>query len=694
MPKTFFKLNAWIAIYVAALVALLFILVIAERYGAKRAFIGWTLIGATVVLYAVLGFVCRTSVPLQYYVAGRSIPAFHNGMAAAADWISAASFVSLMGTIYATGYSASVFLMGWTGGFCLLAILVVPYMRKLGEFTLPDFMVRRYGGQAVRVLSAMAVVFCCFTYVVAQMFAVGLIISRMIGVDFEIGIYLGLSSVLLCSFLGGMRAITWTQVAQYIVILLAVVISVIWLSVKQTGSPWSVVNYRDVLQTVSFVQTKITTDAKEKQLMSTYAQRITELEQRISNPRQFIQDDRQRVSRELQAMRSQESQDAKFIDLEKQLRLLNASEAAIVQRWQSERLRNVQLFAAAKSQLQPFAEQSQHPATLRSELSVQNEQINFIALVLILCLGTVSMPHLLMRFQTTASISQTRTSVSWTLFFILAVYLCLPPLAMMVKLEVLTSIVGQNVADLPAWITQWNRVLPDLVSFSDVNQDGLVQARELYLGSDAVMLVMPEIAGMPYAFTALIAAGALAAALSTADGLLLAMTAVLSRDLLLLPVFRKVKGAPDAPNDEKSVRERGMLGSKVILLTVALGAAYAAAQKPADIVTLVTLAFSLTAAAFFVPIVAGIFWQRANRSGAIAAMVAGPCITLYYYLAKGQQLPHTSDAAPALWLGIQPVAAGVFGVALASVAMVLVTLITSNGKEARNKAVAYMRAPD
>ena len=691
MRQSHLKLNSWLALYVVTLIALLGILVVAERYGAKRALIGWTLIGTTIVLYAVLGFVCRTAVPLQYYVAGRSIPAFHNGMAAAADWISAASFVSLMGTIYATGYSANVFLMGWTGGFCLLAILVAPYMRKLGEFTLPDFMVRRYGGQAVRVLSALAVVFCCFAYVVAQMFAVGLIISRMIGVDFEIGIYLGLSSVLLCSFLGGMRAITWTQVAQYIVILLAVVIAVVWLSVKQTGSPWGAVDYRDVLQNVSQAQARIATDAKEKQLIDTFVQRISELDQRIAHPRQFIRDERQRVSLELQRMRPQESQDPKYVDLDRQLRLLNASEISIVQRWQTERSKYTQMLDAASSQLQPAAKQGQR--NLPDAPNARSEQINFIALVLVLCLGTASMPHLLMRFQTTSSVAQTRTSVSWTLFFILAVYLCLPPLAMMVKLEVLTQIVGQNVTDLPVWITQWNRVLPELVSFSDVNQDGIVQARELYLGSDAVMLVMPEIAGMPYAFTALIAAGALAAALSTADGLLLAMTAVLSRDLLLVSAFGKSAAVNVVPKDEKSVRERGMLGSKVILLTVALAAAYAAAQKAADIVTLVTLAFSLTAAAFFVPIVAGIFWQRANRSGAIAAMMSGPSLTLYYYFAMSQPPLHTG-AAPALWLGIQPVAAGVFGVALAGVVMILVTLVTSRRILACNEAVMCMRTPD
>lgn len=691
MRKISLGLNSWIAVYICALLTLLLALVVAERLGLRREIIGWTLLGATILLYAVLGFVCRTAVPLQYYAAGRSIPALHNGMATAADWISAASFVSLMGTIYATGYSATVFLMGWTGGFCLLALLVVPYMRKLGEFTLPDFMVRRYGGQAVRLFSALAVVGCCFVYVVAQIFAVGLITSRVVGVDFEIGIYLGLSSVLLCSFLGGMRAITWTQVAQYIVILLATLLSVLWLSFKQTGAPWSVADYRGVASSITQMQAKLASDPGERDVLRIYEQRIEDIDVKIADPANTIRSERERITQQMRLARSQDLSEQKYIELEKQRRFFNLSENAIVQKWRNERAKYVQLQEAAKSQQSSLVDQnslSLHTA----QRHANEEQINFIALVLILCLGTVSMPHLLMRFQTTSTVAQTRTSVSWTLFFILAVYLCLPPLAMMIKLEVLTQIVGTPVDSLPAWLAQWNRLVPELVSFTDANVDGVVQAAELYLATDAVMLVMPEIAGMPYVFTALIAAGGLAAALSTADGLLLAMTAAISRDLLGFLSFRDKDAAQDARADEKTVRERGMLGCKVTLLSVAMVAAYVAAQRPADIVTLVTLAFSLTAATFFVPIVAGIFWNRANRYGAISAMLVGSGLTLYYWFSMNSIA--SGSIAGGYWLGIRPVAAGVFGVVAAMISMLTVSLLTSRLVSTANEAVTLMRRPD
>lgn len=699
MRKISLRLNEWIAIYVCVFIALIAALVLAERLGVRKDVIGWTLLGFTIILYAVVGFLSRTAVPLQYYIAGRSIPAMHNGMATAADWISAASFISLMGTIYATGYSATVFLMGWTGGFCLLAMLVVPYMRKLGEFTLPDFMVRRYGGQTIRMLSAIAVVACCFVYVVAQLYAVGLIASRMIGVDFQMGIYLGLSSVLLCSFLGGMRAITWTQVAQYIVILLATLLSVIWLSFKQSGDAWRVVDYSQSIQKTAQLQQKILEDPVEAKLVMLYKERIQSLDDKLKDPRLSILAEKRRISAQLSKLQKNDQQDSRTIELEKQLRILNASEDNVIQRWSNERAQYVQLLNANSLQSgQRGKSSAEQPAAISN--SVGYERINFFALVLILCLGTVSMPHLLMRYQTTATVAQTRTSVSWTLFFILAVYMCLPPLAFMMKQEVLTEIVGRPIADIPLWLQQWNRHVPELVSYSDVNQDGLLQFRELYLGSDAVMLAMPEIAGMPYAFTALIAAGGLAAALSTADGLLLAMTAVLSRDLLGFSSIKRKDATAEARLDEKSVRERGMLGCKVTLLSVALIASYVAAQRPADIVTLVTLAFSLTAATFFVPVVAGIFWGRANRYGAISAMLIGPVLTLYYWFGKTYLAASASalDLADAYWFGIKPVAAGVFGVAAAAISMVIVTRLTQRLTDSDNsdgnEAIENMRQPD
>jgi cation/acetate symporter len=277
----------------------------------------------------------------------------------------------------------------------------------------------------------------------------------------------------------------------------------------------------------------------------------------------------------------------------------------------------------------------------------------------------------------------------------LAIYLCLPPLAMMMKLEVLTKLVGSGVQDLPGWLSQWSRWVPELVSFSDNNQDGIVQANELYLGADAVMLIMPEVAGMPHVFSVLIAAGGMAAALSTADGLLLAMTAALSRDLLSFgSPGAETESGSNSPQSEKIVRERGMIGSKVTLLSVALIASYVAAQRPADIVTLVALAFSLAAATFFVPVVAGIFWLKANRAGALAAMVVGPTLTLYYWFSMSY-LPTTAPGeVVGYWFGIRPVAAGIFGVLAAAFAMLLVSLLTHKPSREHNEAALCMREPD
>ena len=233
-------LVSWFTLGVVAFIVLLAVL---EQMGLSRRWIGLSFLLGTLALYATIGILSRTTDEAEYYVAGRRVPAFYNGLATGADWMSAASFIGVAGTLYLTGYSGLAFIIGWTGGYCLVALLLAPYLRRFGQFTIPDFLGARYGGSLPRLIGIAAAILCSFVYVVAQIYGVGLITSRFTGIDFSVGIFLGLASILVCSFLGGMRAITWTQIAQYIIIIVAFMIPVAWLSAKQTGVPVPQVTY-------------------------------------------------------------------------------------------------------------------------------------------------------------------------------------------------------------------------------------------------------------------------------------------------------------------------------------------------------------------------------------------------------------------------------------------------------------------
>jgi cation/acetate symporter len=276
--KVFFRnLRRYYGAYTIGFIGLLLVLAVLEREGFPRAWIGYLLMFATILLYAGIGVMSRTSNISEYYVAGRRVPAFFNGMATAADWISAASFISLAGGLYLLGFDGLAFIMGWTGGFCLVALFIAPFLRKFGQYTIPDFLAARYsgryGGNLVRIFAVLATVIVSFTYVVAQVYGVGLITSRFTGVDFSVGIFLALASILVCSFLGGMRAVTWTQVAQYIVLLIAYLIPVIWLSVKHTGIPLPQVAYGSALSKLSAREHQLATDPKELQVRAVFKQR-------------------------------------------------------------------------------------------------------------------------------------------------------------------------------------------------------------------------------------------------------------------------------------------------------------------------------------------------------------------------------------------------------------------------------------
>lgn len=524
-------------IYTGGFAAFVILVAILEKVGVPNQILGYLFVGFTILVYAFIGIVSRTVQVSEYYVAGRKVPAFYNGMATGADWMSGASFVGMAGSLFLLGYDGLAFVLGWTGGYVLVAVLVAPFLRKFGAYTVPDFLAARYGGNTARMLGVMVLLACSFTYVVAQIFATGLIAQRFLGMDFVVAVYVGLLGILVCSMLGGMRAVTWTQVAQYIVLIVAYLIPVIILSAQKFGLPIPQLTYGAALD------------------------QIAALEQG------FIQ--------------------------------------------------NGLAPATQKLHTAPFTSYS--PA-------------NYFALILCLMVGTASLPHVLMRYFTTPSVRDARMSVAWSLLFIFLLYFTAPAYAAFSKLEVYSTLIGKNVADMPAWVYTYGKL--GLVTICGKAADsvatitaacqavagntGVLRLQDFGINTDVVVLSTPEIAGMPYVIAGLVAAGGLAAALSTADGLLLAIANALSHD-----IYYKIidKNAPTA---------RRLIVSRVLLVVVAVAAAWTASKRPADILAMVSWAFSLAAAGLFPALVLGIWDKRTNKAGAIAGIIAGFGVTLFY----------------------------------------------------------------
>ncbi len=679
------RLRRIYAAYTLCFVLFVLVMVIAERYGLPKKWIGFIFLAAPVVVYAVIGIVSRTTEAAEYYVAGRRVPAMYNGMATGADWMSAASFLGMAGTLYLGGYDGLAFVMGWTGGYVLVALLLAPYLRKFGQYTIPDFLGARYEGNLARQIGAAATVLVSFIYVVAQIYGVGLITTRLTGIaSFEVGVFLGLGGILVCSFLGGMRAVTWTQVAQYIVLIVAYLVPVVWLSVKQTGVPVPQAVYGQQLQQVSQAEERLKADPKEQQVIATFRQRADELGTRLQDVPQAVAAERAAMERLLDSLKAVNAPQRQIQAAERALSALSRDPTATAEAWARERAEleeRARPLGGMPNHAQPYAGDPNGDAAARQ--SYQDSRNNFLALVVCLMMGTAALPHVLTRYYTTPSVRESRESVVWSLLFIGLLYVTAPALAVLVKFEVFTSLVGTPFDQLPAWIANWAKVDPSLVSVVDVNRDGILQLAEMKIGGDIIVLATPEIAGLPYVVSGLVAAGGLAAALSTADGLLLTIANALSHD------FYGRMVDPDA-----STARRVMI-SKVLLLVVALAAAFVAARRPADILLLVTAAFSLAASAFFPALVLGIFWKRANRWGAGAGMLAGLGVCSWY-LAITQQwlrdLLHLRGPAT-LWWGIQPVSAGIFGVPVGLGVMVVVSLLTPKPPPAVEAFVDGLRYP-
>jgi len=579
-------------LYTGGFVVFILLMAILEQAGVSADTIGILFVAFTVLIYAGIGWLSRTMQVDAYYVAGRQVPALFNGMATAADWMSGASFVAMAGGIYFGGHGYVAFVVGWTGGYVLVASLMAPYLRKFGCYTVPDFIGTRYGGNLARFLAVLVLVIASFTYVTAQINATGTIASRALQIPFEVGVWFGLLGILLCSMLGGMRAVTWTQVAQYIVLIIAYVVPVIWMSNKQGFGLIPQFVYGDAIM------------------------RITELET-------------------LHGVGTAPAE--KIAGLAVLTKAHSVAGSTFAAKWQ------------------------------------------FATLVLCMMAGTASLPHILMRYFTTPSVKAARQSVAWSLLFIFLLYFTAPALATFTKLQLLdpnlaTSIIGKSIAEVNAmeWIQKWSAV--KFLAISDANGDGILQINEFFMRGDIVVLATPEIAGLPYVISGLVAAGGMAAAMSTADGLLLAIANALSHDL-----YYKII-------DPKADTKHRLIVARVLLIFIGAAGAFVASLKLTSILGAVAWAFDFAMSGLFFPLVLGIWWKRANRAGAIAGMFFGLLAgTLYLYAVRwGGMEP---------WLYIDHLRFGIIGAGVSLVAMIVVSLATAEPDAEIQRMVDEVRVP-
>ena len=672
------KVYTW---YTGGFLAFVVVIAILEQMGLSRNWIGYLFLAATVLLYAGIGVMSRTNDAAEYYVAGRRVPAMYNGMATGADWMSAASFIGMAGTLYLSGFGGLAFILGWTGGYCLVALFLAPYLRKFGQFTIPDFLGARFEGNLPRIIGVVAAILCSFTYVVAQVYGVGLITTRLTGLAFEVGIFAGLAGILVCSFLGGMRAVTWTQVAQYVILIIAYLLPVVWLSVKHTGVPIPQAVYGYTLEKVSAKETLLLKDPKELEVRGIFKARSEEAVAKLKDVPASMAADKTAAQKKIDDLKAANGPVADIKSAEAALAALPKTEADARAAYTVARTSNAARANPPIRHAEPF------PGATEAARDISRK--NFLALVFCLMIGTAALPHILMRYYTTPSVKEARDSVSWSLFFIFLLYFTAPALAVLAKFEVYTVLVNTPFDKLPEWIARWQSVDKSLLSVVDVNKDGILQLAEIAIGGDIIVLATPEIGGLPYVVSGLVAAGGLAAALSTADGLLLTIANALSHDL-----YYKVL-------DPNASTARRVMVSKMLLLVVALMAAYVAAQKPADILFLVSAAFSFAAAAFFPALTLGIFWKRANKWGASLGMMAGLGVTFYYMVTTQPwlyRLTHGTPITPEIakantWWDIAPISAGLFGVPLGFAVIIIVSLLTKAPGKHIQELVEHVRFP-
>jgi cation/acetate symporter len=625
--KRTWTLDKIFGLYSVAFIAVTILIGLAEYFlGLSPKWIGWIFMALSIGIYVVIGIITRTSEADQYYVAGRRVPAVYNGMATGSDWMSAASFISMAGALSAQGFSGLAYVMGWTGGYLLLAVFLGPYLRQFGAYTIPDFLDARYGGNIPRIVGVVAAIACSFTYLIAQVTGVGLIVARFVGLDFNIGVFVGLLGVLFCSVLGGMRSVTWTQVAQYIILIISYLVPVVYLSWTIFGIPVPELTYGRLLQSNNARAIEVTRDLKEKETRALWKLEADEIEAKLK-------------------VAGMPADEAEGLKAQRAVALRQATAPAV-----------------------------SDDTTVSRYLTVPSGvgMWNFLALTFCLMVGTAGLPHILTRYYTTPSVQEARTSVAWSLFFIFLLYFTAPAYAAFARFAIYAKLVGTQIAELPRWVTLWAPA--GLFEVIDKNGDGIVQWADFVIKStDFVVLATPEIAGLPFVITGLVMAGGLAAALSTADGLLLTIANAFSHDLYYNVIDRTA-----------SLKKRLTI-TKILLVVTALVAAWVATYRLAIIVELVAWAFSLAGASFFPALVMGIWWTRTNRAGAVAGMLAGLLVTLYYMI--GSRFYGVS------WFGTQTIASAIFGLPVGFLVIWIVSLLTEPPPQSVQEFVTEVRYP-
>ena len=586
--------------YTGGFLVFIILMAIAEQAGMTKETIGILFVAFTVGIYAFIGWLSRTVQVDAYYVAGRSVPTVFNGMATAADWMSGASFVAMAGGIYFGGYTYMAFLVGWTGGYILVSSLLAPYLRKFGCYTVPDFIGTRYGGNVARFCAVVVLTLASFTYVTAQINATGTIAARALQIPFEAGVWVGLFSILLCSMLGGMRAVTWTQVAQYIVLITAYLIPIFWISNKGGYGIF---------------------------------------------PHLMLGEEVARLG-----------------ELEAQFGLVKNAAADVKAAGVPGGLKSISL---------------PHSGVPAGGMAAWK----FISLALCMMVGTASLPHILMRYFTTPSVKAARKSVAWSLFFIALLYTSAPMLATVSKLSLMdpnlpTGIIGKEISAVMAidWVSAWTAQKQAFIA--DFNGDGILQMNEWFMRGDVVVLSTPEVAGLPYVISGLVAAGGMAAAMSTADGLVLAIANALSHDIY----FKMIDPKAD-------VRKR-LIVARALLVVIGAFGAYIASMRITSILGAVAWAFDFAMSGLFFPLVLGVWWKRATRQGAIAGMIAGLASGTAYLI-----YVYPKFMGNPAWLGIDHLRFGIIGASVCLIVMVVVSLMTPEPDSATQKMVDELRVP-
>ena len=546
----------------------------------------WLMIGITFSLYIGIAIWSKAGSTKEFYVAGSGVSPIANGMATAADWMSAASFISMAGLISFMGYDGSVYLMGWTGGYVLLALLLAPYLRKFGKFTVPDFIGDRYYSDTARLVAVFCALIISFTYVAGQMRGVGLVFSRYLEVDINTGVVIGMAIVLFYAVLGGMKGITYTQVAQYCVLIFAFMVPAIFISMQMTGNPIPQLGF------------------------------------------------------------GSEGSDGIYL-LEKLDGL-------------SRDLGFHEYTTGSKSKLDVF----------------------FITAALMI--GTAGLPHVIVRFFTVKKVSDARKSAGWALLFIAILYTTAPAIAVFARTNLIETVSEKKYEDMPVWFENWEKT--GLLTFTDKNNDGVIQyvadsqINELTIDRDIMVMANPEIAELPNWVIALLAAGALAAALSTAAGLLLVISSSVSHDL----IKKIIK--PD-------VSEKGeLIAARVSAFFAVLMAGYFGINPPGFVAAVVALAFGLAAASFFPAIVMGIFYKRMNKEGAVSGMITGLLLMLFY-MTKFKFGWFGGGTEADWWFGISPEGFGTFAMLINFIVSLIICHLTKEPSEEIQELVEKIRIP-